>query len=103
MTRRLVILSVFAVMILFSGCGGPNRECPSCTQLSSQNSKLLRQITEKDQQIERLRSNQGYLGITAGAAFLFAIGLLAVGIAIGVKIKDEIITLKDVNRADKSE
>jgi len=71
--------------------GGP-KTCVSCEQLQLQNARLQSQIEKDNKTIDDLKNKQGYLVIGIWTAILLSLGLLAVGLAIGVKIKDEIIT-----------
>jgi hypothetical protein len=105
MKIRIVHIGALISMLLFAGCPGnkdrpdSSYECQSCNQLTKQNDDLRQSILEKDNKIEELegeiinvREKKGYLLIATWVAVLAAFGLLSVGLAIGVKIKDEIIT-----------
>ena len=103
MIKRCALIGALGVLLLLAGCGGSSRGCPSCNRLSEQNKGLQRQIVEKDKLIDDLRNQRGHLVIATWVAVLSAFGLLTVGIAIGVRIRYDIIALKDDERTDEAE
>lgn len=99
---RLFIVATSLSATLLTGCGGGGGGGDS-SDAGAIIEQQQRRITDLETKLADVQQKNGRLSIATWVVISSAVVLFAIGVAVGVKVKREIISLKDTNRVDSSD